>query len=290
MANEIELANVGHQTDVLAAIASEAFVTTDTTFPWINTQVFSDLTNVLLFPKLGKVEAGAQSESTAYSFGSDDEITDSVVTVTGAKKSQAQKISVETMRFGGRLATMERFVRAGAQAMARLAAADLKALFPSISGTITATTVLTKDNLLDARYTVASGVKNASLSPKLVGWFDFKGMNEIAKELTSTSATAFTQQVDLGLIGLANGGRPKGELFDILLFETDGLATTGGDDQACIWDPALTFCAGVDGKTGFEFRIKEPSSQEPWFELFMWAFWHIAEYNDAAGCMVRSDT
>jgi hypothetical protein len=289
MANEHELANVSHQTDILASVATEAFVTTDNILPLVNSQAFPDTTNVILFPHLGKVEAGAQAESAAYSYGADDEITDSETTVTGAKKSQAQKITVEAMRFGGPFATMERYTRASAQAMLRLLASDFKALFSSVSTQVTATSTLTKDNILDGRYNVVSSVKNAGLGP-LVGMFDYKGMNEIAKELTDTTATAFTNQVELGVLGVARGGQPKGQLFDVTLFETDGLPTSGGDDIGMIWDVDNAFVAGIDGINGFNMTITEPQAATPWWELFMWTFWHIAEHNDTAACGVLSDT
>lgn len=290
MANEIELANVIHPTDVVAAMMSKAFVALDNVFPLIATQQFPDNTNVILFPKSGKVEAGAQNQSTAYSFGADDEITDSAITCTGAMKSQAQKVTIHNLRFGGQFANIQRNINEAALAVNRLAAADLKTLFSSVSGGVTATSVLVKDNLLDARYTVVSGIKSGAASPKLVGMFDYKGMNELAKELTDTSASAFTGQVDLGVLGMARAGQPKGELFDIVLFETDGLPTSGGDDVACVWDPGIAFCAGIDGANGFQVRLKEPESQEPWTEVFMWTFWDIKEWNDAAACKVLSDT
>lgn len=290
MANETELANIVHQTDVVSAMAVEAFVTTDTVWPLILTDQFPDTTNVIKFPKLGKLEAAAGSESTAFTFGADSELTDTNTTVTGSRKEVAVKMTLEMLRFGGPFATVQRAVNQAVKALQRLSASELKTLFSSISGSVTATTILTKDNLLDGRYTVVSSVKSEGVSPKLVGMFDYKGMNEIAKELTDTSASAFTNQVDLGVIGIANGGQAKGELFDIVLYETDGLPTDTGDDVACIWDPGKAFCAGVDGINGFNFFMKQPESQEPWWELYAYTFWNIAEHHDTAAVRILSDS
>ena len=289
MAREIELGNVVHQTDIVASYATEAFVVADSVFPLMATQSFPGNTNVIKFPKLGKVEAQAQSESTAYTFGADDEITDTATTVTGVKKAQAQKPTIENLNFGDPHANMERYAREAGKALQRLAASDLKALFSSISGSVAATSTLTKDDLLDARYTVISGIKGAH-SSNLVAFVDYKGANELAKELSSISADAFAQQVNLGgVLGIQQAGMPKGSLFDVMIYETEGLPTDSGDDIGCVWDPALAFCAGVQNSP-VTFQIKPPESQEPWVELYAYTFWHIAEHNDDAACQLKSDS
>lgn len=289
MANEIELANISHQTDVVSAQMTGPFVNADQVFPFVLTETFPDNTNVILFPKSGKVEAQAQAESTAYSYGADDEITDTETSVTGAKKAQAMKISSETEEFGGNFASRPRYAAAQAQALARLAAADLKTLFSSIAGSVTATTTLTKDNIMDAQYTVRSATLAGAASPILVGWFDYKGVNELGKELTDTTATAFSNQVDLGILGTSSAGMPRGTLFDVSIYETTGLPTSGGDDVACIWDPSLAFCAGISGNP-FHVTITPPQAATPWYELYVWTFWKIAEHNDTAAVRVLSDT
>lgn len=291
MANETELANIIKQTDTVSAMKLEAFTTTDNVWPLIYSEAFDSTTNVKKFRKGGKLEVANGTESTGYTFGSDSEVTESSVTVTGTRKEVAAKLTLEQLAFSGAYQSLEDTIKLAFQGFARKAAGELKTLFSSLSGSVTASTTLTKDALLDARYIVASGVKNATLSPRLVGYFDYKGMNELAKELTSVSASAFSNQVDLGgVLGIATGGKPKGELFDIVLFETDGLPTDTGDDVAAVWDPAKCFCAGVMSSQMPEMWIKNPSADAPWYEIYMATFWAIAELADAAGTRVRSDT
>lgn len=289
MAYETEVGNIAKQTDVIAGIASEAFAQTESIFPLIATQQFSPNTPVMLFPKLGKVEGGTQAESAAYSFASDDEITDSTITCTAAMKSQAQKMTIHAIEFGGVYATMERAIKEGAKALQRVAASELKTLFSSVSTAVTASTTLTVANLLDARYNIESSIQTAGLSEKLVGMFDYKGVNEIRKELAATTATPYVGQVDLGILGMATGPVPKGDLFDILIFATNGLPLATADDVACVWDPNLAFCAGVQNKP-YELYITPPASGSPWFEIFLTAFWSIKEWNDLAACRVLSDS
>lgn len=290
MAFETELANMVHQTDVISSISAEAFTTVDSPWALIRTDTFPDVTNVIQFPKLGKIDAAAGAESTALTYSSAHELTDDSISVTGTRKETAVKMTLEQLRFGGPYNTMERGVQQAVNALSRLAASELKTLFSSVSSSVTATDILTKDNLLDARYTVRSTVKSASRSNKLVGYFDYKGLKELSKELTDTSASAFTGQVSLGIIGDATPGTPKGELFDIVLFETDGLPTASTDDVACVWDPSLGFCAGVDGINGFQYEITRPTSQTPWFELYAYTFWNIKEWHDGGCVRVLSDT
>jgi hypothetical protein len=289
MANETELGNLVHQTDIVAGIMTEAFVTADTVFPLMLTQTFPDTTNVIKFAKSGSLTASTGSESTAHSFGAGDELTDTSTTVTGTRKQQAVKITLEAARFGGPFNSLQRAVQEGGRSLARLAASEFKTKFASVANEVIATSTLTKDDILDGRFNVVSSTKGAG-SAKLVGMFDYKGMNELAKELYAVSADAFTSQVDLGVLGISQAGTPKGELFDVVLYETDGLPTNTGDDEALIWDPALAFCAGVDGINGFEISVKDPESQSPWFEIFLHTFWNIAEHNDTAACRVRSDS
>lgn len=289
MAYEIELANSVHPTDAVASFMGPAFVQADMTLPLIRTENFPDNTGTVLFPISGKVEAQIVSESGNYSYDADSEITDTSVSVTFQKSVQAQKITVEALRFSGGAISLQRASEEAAKAHARRQAADLKALFSGISGSVTAASTLIKDNLLDARYTVVSGVKDA-ISPKLAGWFSYKQLNDLAKELTDTTATAFTAQVNLGVIGISQGRQPKGELFDILLWETDGLPTSGGDTVGCVWDPAHAFCGGVDGNTGFDSNLRFIGSQGVAWELVTWMFYKFAEYRDAAASRVLSDS
>lgn len=289
MAYETELANISHQTDVIASIMTDEFSTVDNTFPLVLTQTFPDNTNVILFPKSGTLTAAGVSESGNWSYGSGSEITDTETTITGVKKEQAIKITLETMRFGGPFATIERFTRMAARSLARLAASELKTLFSSTTNSVTATSTLTKEDLLDARYNVVKSAKGA-FSGRLVGWLDYKGMNELNKDLVAAAASAFSSQVDLGVLGVSRAGEPRGMLFDVALYETDGLPTSSSDDIGQVWDPALAFAAGIDGQNGFNVVMNPPTSQGGYWELLAYTFWHIAQHNDTAACKLLSDT
>ena len=178
MAFETELANIVTQTDVVASTMTGAFVTADNVLPLILTEAFPDNTNVIKFAKSGSVRGVAGTESTAYTYAAGDELTDTSTTVTGTRKDSAQKLTVEAARFAGPMGSVERLAREAGLGLNRLAAEELKTLFSSIANSVTATTVLTVDDLYDAQYTVRSNVLGAG-SNTLVAMLDYKGVNEV---------------------------------------------------------------------------------------------------------------
>ena len=289
MANETELSNMIYQTDVVDANLVPAFVQTDNVMGTVRTVPVPQNTNVVKIAKSGSLTAAAGTESTAYTFGSGSELTDTALTLTATRKEVASKITIEALRFGDPFNELSRVLGEQGSALNRLLASELKTLFSSVSGAVTATTILTKDDLLDAKYTVESSTKSAG-GRGLVAYLDHKAVNELAKELTDTGAAAFSSQVNLGgILGVASAGAPKGSLFDIAIYATSGLPTSSGDDVGCVFDPDLAFAAAID-PMGVTAEVKRPESQEPWVEVYSYMFWNIAELNDTAAVRLLSDT
>lgn len=292
MAFETEISNFITIGNAVSAGISGAFVNASQGLGLVYAESLPANTNVKKFRKSGSLTAEAISESAAYTYSANSELTHTSVTATATKKMVATRMSVESLRFASDVgAEMSRIAAAQGAALARLFDADLKALFSGISGIVTASTILTKDNLLDAQYTIFNGIKGA-FSGKLVGMLDYKGANEMRKELTSATASIFGNMETLGLVG--NPKSPAGYIGNfagIDLYQTDGLPSGGGDDTACIWDPAICFAAAIDGVSGFNTTIQEPAvSNNMGRELVTYGFWNIVEWNDAAACAVKSDT
>lgn len=291
MAFETELGNVTTIGNAVSAAMGPAFVNRSQGLPLVYTEVFPDNTNVIKFQVSGNLVAETVAESTDYTYSANSELTDSAITCTAKKAVVGSKLTVEAVRFGQPGANLARIAQNAGEAHARLFDADLKALFPSIATTVTATTILTKDNLIDARYNIVNSMKGA-FSGKLVAMLDYKGVGEIQKEITSTTAACFGNMQLLGVLGMpVQGNGYCGNLLGIDIYQTDGLATTGGDDQACVWDPMNCFAAGIDGTNGFYNSLKDPAAINGISTEFLtWAFFKIVEWRDLAGCMVRSDT
>lgn len=291
MAFETELGNLITIGNAVSSAMGAAFVNKAQGLSLVYTEPFAANTNVLKFQVAGSLTAETVAESTDYTYSANSELTDSSVSCTAKKSVLGTKITVEAARFGGGSARLDRIAAEHGAAHARLFDADLKALFSSISTGVTATTILTKDNLIDARYNVVSGIKGA-FSGRLVAMLDYKGVAEIQKELTNISASAFGNMENLGILGLpSTADGYAGNLVGIDIYQTDGLPTSGGDDVGCVWDPLNTFAAGVDGIDGINNTLKDPAAINGLSqEILTWTFFKVVEWRDAGGCRVLSDT
>lgn len=286
---ETELGNFVIPTDAISAGIAPNFVAASVGLGLVYSEPLPENTNVLKFRKAGKVTAAALAESTAQTYSADHELTDSSVSATATKKAIGTKHSVESLRFGTVEALPARAESEHGMALARLFDSELKTLFSSLSQTVTATSVLTKDDLLDARYQVVAGAKGASTG-RLVSMVDYKGANELTKELTDTAGAAFVSQVNLGSIGVPQANGYAGQLMGVEIYQTDGLPTDSGDDVGAVWDAGLCFAAAIDGG-GFETTVDIATASNGFLvELSSYGFWHIVEWNDAAGCALKSNT
>lgn len=291
MSYETELANLITKGNAVSSLMGEAFVNGSQGLSLVTTEIFPDDTNTIKCPISGYLVAETVAESTDYTYSANSELTDTSVSCVAKKSVLGTKITVEAARFAGGMARLERIAAEHGRAHARLFDADLKALFASIATTVTASTTLVINNLIDARYNIVSAEKGA-FSGKLVGMFDFKGIMELQKEIMATTASAFGNMELLGILGKPQPASGfAGSLMGIDLYQTDGLPTTGGDDQACVWDPMQCFHAGVDGRNGLNNTLKDPSAINGLStEVLTWTFFKVIERRDLAGCMVRSDT
>lgn len=291
MANETELGNLITIGNAVSSAMGEAFVASAIGLSLVQTEAFPDNTNTIKVRIAGSLTAETVAESTDYSYSASSELTDSSFSCVAKKSVLGTKITVEAARFGAGQANLARIAQEHGRAHARLFDSDLKALFSSVATAVTASTVLTKDNLIDARYNVVSAMKGA-YSGRLVGMFDYKGVSEIQKELTSISASAFGNMEMLGVLGQPQAGNGyAGNLVGIDIYQTDGLPTSASDDVACVWDPSAGFFAGVDGRDGLNNTLKDPAAINGLStEVLTWTFFKVIEWRDTACCRVLSDT
>lgn len=238
------------------------------------------------FQKSGSLVAETLAESTAYTFSASSELTDSSVTCTATKGVIITKVTVEAEEFAGSASDRNRVAVEQGRALARLYDTTLLALSSGLSTGITATTILTVNDLLDAQYTIF----NAKCPPGRLAFIgDYKGVKELGKEVIATTASAFANPNFLGLVGAPAANNYKGSFADMEIYQTSGLPTSGGDDVAMLFHPSYAFC----GVTKGEFRtVVSPlkASEGFWTEVASYFFYDIKEWNDAAGCKVLSDT
>lgn len=291
MANEVLITDLITVGNAVSAVTGKAFVNGAAGLPLVHAEVFPNDTNLIKFAVEGSLTAETVGEATDYSYSASSDYNETSISCTAKKSVLGTKITVEAARFGAGRARLERIAELHGAAHARLFDSDLKALFSGIATGVTAATTLIKDNLIDARYNVVASMKGA-FSGKLVGMFDYKGVSEIQKELTSITASAFGNMEMLGILGMPNPGNGyAGSIVGIDIYQTDGLPTSGGDDVACVWDPTSCFAAGVDGRDGLNNTLKDPAAINGLStEILTWTWFKIVEWRDTAGCRVLSDT
>lgn len=287
MANETELSNFITVGNMVSGLASPALVNASIGMNLVHIEQFPDNTNVIKFRKNGSLTAETLAESTAYSFSGSSELTDSSISCTAVKWAVVSKITAEALRFGTGAASLPRLAQEQGEALARLFDATMLALFSGFSQVVTASSTLTKDNVLDAQYNVYDGKTPPG---RLVAVLDYKGANELRKEITSITASAWSNPAMLGIVN----NNPKqnnliGELAGIDIYQTSGLPTTGGDDIGAVFHPQWAFCCGIGG--AIETNVSPFKASEGfWYEISSHMFCDIKEWNDRAGSGLRSDT
>lgn len=285
MANETELSNIAHKTDEISDAISGALVQSVVVLPLIFTEDLPMGTNIKLFRKDGNLVAEGLAESTAYTFGSNSELTQTTVTATATKFVCASKLTVESQQFS--TMTPAQIAQKQGEALARDLDDEILALFSSFSNQITATDVLTVDDVLDGAFTVDSNL--AGGTGALVGVFDYKGINELRKELIASGAAVFSQRNQTSLLeGIKAGNGFSGTLPGVDLYTSNGLPTSGGDDVALVFNPNNAIAGMVSPSVNV--IVNEKGSEGFYTEIASYVFFDAVEWNDVAGAGVLSDT
>lgn len=287
MAFETELANASTQTDTISAAISAAFVQGPVLLPLIFMEPLPEGTNIKKWRKDGSLAAEILAESAAYSFSSSSELTQSDVSSTAAKHVVVSKLTVEAEQFSS--LSVADMITKQAQAISRDLDDEIKTLISGFSTQVIASSTLTKDDLLDAEFTVldaTAGISTGRLNTVL----DYKGANEVKKEISSDGGGAWANTSLPGLVGLLQTQRGingfAGTFMSQDIYTTKGLPTDTGDDVGITFDGDLAFGAMLgDIRTDIWFD----SSLFVW-QIASYVFYDVIEWNDEAGVGVRSDS
>lgn len=285
------LANFQQVSDALAVGVSEALVSKAVGLGLVRSEPNVNGIRVKKWRKMGSLTASALAEGAAHTASSNEELTDTSVTTTLAKKQIPTFHTDEELRFGGDLSGWGRFEMEHGNALARLFDSELKALFTSLSNTAGGTGALNIDHLYDARYYITSTMKGA-FSGQLVSMVSYKQSDYVRKDLKDAASSAYVSQVSLGpVLGLPQANGYIGRVADIDMYETDGIPTDSDQDWGAVWDPMNCFCALIDEQpTSNELKwsgSNDGSRGYSW-ELDSWTYWDIKEWNDGAGCGIGS--
>ena len=163
-----ERANAVNVTDVIAAGVAPAFVKANCMMALMHTENLPAGTMTAKLTKKGSLTiAGALVEATALALASGAELTDTSSDATIAKAAIVSGVSVESEQFGN--INTARVAEEQGAAFGRYVDNDALSLFGGFSQSVTATSILTLDDILTAQATIfASEVPNKEVSLKFV--------------------------------------------------------------------------------------------------------------------------
>lgn len=288
MAFETERGNVTRVDAEISAVAAPAFVEKSKALAHCAKDIFPANNDVKRFSKDGSFVAGTLAESSPYTFDSGDEFVESSVDVTAQTYVHIYKPTVQAERFASDRANPAKLGPKQGEALARALDATWLALISSFTSNtaIDAGAAMTKDALLDAQVAVHSAL---NLDEQLHVIMSRAHRNEIRKELTNTTATAFSQSMMLQTV--VQKISPQGfvgEFSDMLVFNTSGLPTSGGDTLGLTFHPLYAFCMAYDPTVYSRGQFQ--ASGGLFTELASWMFANVAEFVDAAGVITKADT
>jgi hypothetical protein len=292
MANETELSNIIHPTDVVSDAISAALVQAVVVAPLVYSEDLPAETKVKLFRKKGSLTAEEVNESAAYAVdAAGNEYSESSVTATAVKLAAACIVTVEALRFS-RLTEAELYAELGSS-LGRDWDDELVAALDDGTNYVTCTAGAAMDKLLEAEYTVRRytvGVGDGTLNAVV----NYKAAHELQKDVLQSSAAVFTNPNTATIL---RGSTPNGFVGTIgngmlNLYRTDGVPTTGSDDVGCVFHPQLAFATMADTTPAFNKRWLGGTDGTRGFatEYTAHMFCDVVVWNDYATCEFRSDT
>lgn len=287
VANITEVSNSVTFGNLLSAKASPALVKAAVGLNSLYREDLPSGTNVKKFVKEGSLTAATLAESTALAPDSSGEYTQSSVTATAAKCAVSSGLSVEGERFG--FVDVSKLADAQGAAIGRYVSNDIIGLAAGIATTVTSATVMTIDDIMQGQYSIlSSNCPNQEVPLHCI--IGHKALYNIKKELAQTGASAWHNPNMLSVLqGLPSASGYVGSIPGIAdVYVTSGFATTGGDDQQMIIHPMWCLAGMFD--TGPKTVVNMKGAEGLYTEVVSYFLYDVIEWNDLAGCMLRSDT
>lgn len=289
-ANVTELANSALPGRMLASIVSPAFSKTNV---MMNHVMLEDLPppgqgNVVGFVKKGALSnAALLVESTDTTYGSGGELTDTVVEATAVKAVSTSGQSVESKRFGRQ--PLSRIIEEQAADLARMVDTDILTDFSALSQSQTSTTILTLDDLMEAKFQIlANDVPNPEVELQYIA--RAREVVNIQKEIKDAGASAWSNPDMISI--LSGSPAPNGYQGSIPgicgVWMTSGFGTSASDTITALLHPRWTYGIAIDPMP--QVLVGEKITEGFYTEVGSYIFYDVVEVNDLAGVKVLSDT
>lgn len=291
MANETVLTSLAHPTDVYSAAISAALVRASVALPLIHAEDLPNNTTIKYVSKAGSVASSTGGVSEGANYTTKSQYSRTGISITAIKDVVSTFITVESLEFGTfNEALMTQEIGA---ALARELNDEILGKASGFSNSVVASSTLTIDDLMDAAYNVRAGCKGAAAGVTLRALLGHKGAHALRKEVIKSSASVFTIPAQISILG-SQTLEPNGFVgmaAGIEIYETSGFGTTGGDDRQMVFNP-MNALAGMYGTLPQMLPPIWVGQGNPSFGVEVSGYvWHgCAEWNDAGGCELRSDT
>ncbi len=284
MAFETEQGNVTKTDASLSSLIAPAFVEKAKALGHCAIDYWAANNSTLRASQEGSFTGEIQStESTGtYTFDSGDEYSETDTDLTAQTYWHIYKPTVQAERFSSKVLAKAPALQA--DALARKVDATWLALITGFTNTVEAAGAsLSKDDLLDAQYTVHAALNSDDTLHIVTN----RAMRtELRKEVTDTSASAFSKEVMLQMATRkVNPQGFYGEFCDMLMFNTSGLPQDSTDDIAACFHPSYAFFLGLDPTV--YTRAQFVASNGLYTEVASWMFANVGEWIDDAGCQLR---
>lgn len=249
-------------------------------------------TNVVRLEKEGSLTATSHTEATAFSIGTEGELTDTYVDLTAVAIAVASARSLHARRFGGKRVSLERFLALQGAAIGRYVDNDALSLATSISNTVTSAAGMTFEDLYLGQYNIFnSECPDQDIPLVFVG--APRAMSHLKIQATQAGGAAFSNDVVLGIFR-DSGGKPAmngviGQIAPgIVGVQTTGFQTSGNDNCQLLIHPKWALAGIFD--TNIIVKNVEKITEGFYDEVGSAFFYDVGIYNNAAGVQMKSDS
>lgn len=288
MAFETELGNLVHLTDAISSVIAPEFKEKTFMLGLVVSDTFDPSSNVLKFTRSGSLTAKVVAESSAYTYDSGSELTDTAVSVTAQKVMVGTKITPEARRFGAPFNSLDRIASAQAAALARKFDDDVLALAAGFSNSVVSTSTFTADDLLKGLYTLQLNNSPLNIAPAAI--LSSKQVYELQLDISGNSGSVWSNDalVDV-LVNAGSRGAFAGSVAGIDIYRSNLIDQDGGTPnrfEGLLIDREWAICAGIGGAAETD-AFMDPDDKI--LKVVTHYFYGVAEFNDAAGVLMKSD-
>lgn len=284
--NVTELNNSVNVTDVLSSLMSPALVKQVCMLNHMTVDDVPDGTLTKLVTRKGSLSSAAiLAEANPQAINA--ELTDTSVSLIMAKAALVSGLSVEQLKFGN--ITVQRMAEEHANDIARFIDNDALSLFSGFSNSVTATTILTLNDLDLAVFSIFnSECPNKEVTLSVI--VSHRGQLNLKQELRTSGAANYTNESFLEI--LKTNPQPNCFVGNIPgigdVFSTSGHATSGGDTIQAVLHPKWALIGALEGSP--TTWTDQKGSEGFFTEQATYMFYDLIEWNDGCATQVLSDT